>query len=60
MFLNGWFSRFRTRPDFEIVRALREFKAVPTALASRSPAPSPRSQLGQSRTRDSNRTNTNI
>ena len=27
-----------TRPDFEIARALREFKAVPTALASRSPA----------------------
>ena len=26
------------RPDFEIARALREFKAVPTALASRSPA----------------------
>ena len=28
-----------TRPDFEIARVLREFKAVPTALASRSPAP---------------------
>ena len=28
-----------TRPDFEIAWVLREFKAVPTAPASRSPAP---------------------
>ncbi|AWN84411.1 hypothetical protein DQM23_12365 [Lacticaseibacillus paracasei] len=28
-----------TRPDFEIAWVFREFKAVPTALASRSPAP---------------------
>ena len=32
LFLNGWFSRFRTRPDFELAPGLREFKAVPTTF----------------------------
>ena len=32
LFLNGWFPRFRTGPDFEIAPGLREFKAVPTTF----------------------------